>query len=252
MEKSYINELREFIVRESPTPLYIQFKEFLLEKINNGDLVEDELLPTEFEFQRLVGISRTTIRQALGELENEGYIKRERRQGTKVYTKKIITQGNILTGFSEDTKIRGSVPSSKTLELDYIFPPKKIIELSGFGSQEKVWFIKRLRYADNEPVGIHDLYIPPNLNIAPIDLKNMISYYELLIGKLNLPPIRATETLMAMSATTKEAGFLKIRKGAPVLQIYRVTYSTSDQIVEVVRMINKGERHEYRDQLFRE
>jgi len=252
MEKNIFLELQEFLDRKSSTPLYLQLKNFLLDRINNGQLIEGEMIPTEQEFGRLTGLSRATIRQALRELDTEGFIKRHRGSGTKVAKKRIITQVMQLSSFTDDMKIRGFTPSSKSIEVDYIFPPQKVVELSDFDPLEKIFYVRRVRLADGEPIGIHDLYIPPFLNISPSDLKNLTSYYQYLSNVLNLPPVQASESITAMTLGKTEAELLNLRAGAPVLAIWRVSYAVNNQIVEVCRMLHDAERYEYKTKLFKD
>ena len=252
MDSSRFLDLENFLDRNSSIPLYLQLKNYLLEKIEKNILVEGEMLPTELEFQKLTRLSRATIRQALNDLENEEYIRRHRGIGTIVSKRKFFSQAMKLSSFSEDMNIRGFAPSSKTVKLDYTYPPQKVVELSGFDPLEKVWKVMRVRYANEIPIGIHDLYIPPILKISPRDLQDMESYYRLLINELHIPPVHATETITATSITKKEADLLQMRAGAPVLVIWRVAYSASEEVIEVCRMLHDAERYEYKTQLFRD
>lgn len=252
MDNNLFLDLENILDRNSAVPLYLQFKNYLLDKIKRSNLAEGEMLPTELEFQKVTGLSRATIRQALNDLENEEYIRRYRGIGTKVSKRKFFSQAMKLSSFTEDMSLRGFVPSSKTVKLDYTYPPQKVVELSGFNPLEKVWKVMRVRYANGIPIGLHDLYIPPILKISPRDLQNMDSYYRLLIDELHIPPVHATETITATSVTKKEAGLLQMRAGAPVLVIWRVAYSASEEVIEVCRMLHDAERYEYKTQLFRD
>lgn len=67
-----------------PIPLYYQLKQQIIREITNNRLKPGDSIPTEEEFSRALNISRPTIRQALGELVNEGYIYRLKGKGTFV------------------------------------------------------------------------------------------------------------------------------------------------------------------------
>ncbi|MGG7143340.1 GntR family transcriptional regulator [Clostridium nigeriense] len=66
---------------------YIEIYEFYKEKIINGEIKEDEKLPTEQEIGNIFSVSRHTVRQSIIELEKQGYIYREKSKGA--YAKKI-------------------------------------------------------------------------------------------------------------------------------------------------------------------
>ena len=63
-------------------PKYRRLKEYLRERIMRGELKRGDLLPSENDLAKRFGISRHTVRQALGDLENEGLIRREQGRGT--------------------------------------------------------------------------------------------------------------------------------------------------------------------------
>ncbi|MGY4706656.1 extracellular solute-binding protein [Candidatus Bipolaricaulota sp. J31] len=70
--------------KRSATPLYLQIKEILKERIERGEYAPGERLPTEMELCEMFGVSRITVRQALNELAKEGLLYRQRGSGTYV------------------------------------------------------------------------------------------------------------------------------------------------------------------------
>jgi len=96
--------------RNSNTPLYLQLKNLIIEKIQNGELKPGYFMQTEDELCEEFGISRYPVRQALGELVNEGYLQRTRGKGTVVNPQLSIQKrgvkkqilGLILTNLTHD------------------------------------------------------------------------------------------------------------------------------------------------------
>ncbi len=72
------------IDRNSPIPQYFQLQTWLIEQIEQGVFRENEKIPTEEEFVKITGLARATIRQAVQNLVNMGYLRRRRRLGTFV------------------------------------------------------------------------------------------------------------------------------------------------------------------------
>ena len=235
---------------ESSIPLYLQLKNQLLEKIFRGDWKEGDRLPTEFELKSEYGLSRATIRQALKEIEREGIVERRRGVGTIVSHKRIKPELMKLTSFSEDMISRGLTPFSQTIEVDFVIPPLKVRECIKIETTEKIWCVKRLRLGDNQPVAVHDLYIPPEMQFSPRELNEMQSYYRLLEERLSLKPSHASETLTAVAASKFEASLLHVAEGTPLLLVWRTTYSEDDQVIEVVRLVYRADRYEYHTQLY--
>lgn len=64
------------IDKSSRIPLYYQLMDIIMEMIDKGNLEEDDQLPSERELCESYDVSRSTVRQAIQELEKEGYIYR--------------------------------------------------------------------------------------------------------------------------------------------------------------------------------
>lgn len=72
------------IDRSSDVPLYLQVRNLLISRILDAEWNVGELLPAEQQLRLQFGVSRGTLRQALSELEREGYVRREQGRGTFV------------------------------------------------------------------------------------------------------------------------------------------------------------------------
>ncbi|MBT2288148.1 GntR family transcriptional regulator [Paenibacillus albidus] len=69
---------------EKPIPKYMQLKNELLSWIQSGRMKPEEKAPSEHEIAGQFGMSRQTVRQALGQLEKEGWLYRLQGKGTFV------------------------------------------------------------------------------------------------------------------------------------------------------------------------
>ena len=72
-----------------PVPLYFQLKTLIAQEIADGSYPVGSLIPTENELSDMFGISRTTVRQAISELVQEGKLYRVKSKGTFVSKPKI-------------------------------------------------------------------------------------------------------------------------------------------------------------------
>jgi len=165
--------------------------------------------------------------------------------GTFVKAKKIEPELVRLTSFSEDMKSRGLTAGSKTLEVENILPDPQVMSYLGLTSRVPLWCVRRLRFANDEPIGLQYLYIPPWLEIDPEQLVQLQSYYELLSQK-GIKLARANELLIARNATKREAKLLNIKAGRALLVADRVTYDTRNICVEYVQFIYRADRYQYR------
>lgn len=74
--------------RQNSLPLYIQVREIIRSQIEEGDMKPMEPLPSEDTLCNEYQVSRITVKKALEDLKNEGYILRIKRKGTFVNSQK--------------------------------------------------------------------------------------------------------------------------------------------------------------------
>lgn len=79
--------MRMMISNSSSVPIYEQIKQSIIDQILNGELNEDELLPSIRVLAHDIKISAMTIKKAYDELEKEGYLKSIQGKGTFVASK---------------------------------------------------------------------------------------------------------------------------------------------------------------------
>ena len=230
--------------------LYLQIKNKIVERINNGEFKAGDRLPTEEELGKEYSVSRATIRHALQEIENEDIIFRKQGMGTIVKHKQIKPNLLKLTSFSQIMKSRGMEPSYKTLKVEIIDAPHRVREYFGDREVNNIWFVERLCFADDKEFALHQLYLPPDLEFSPKELYEMKSFYGLIAQKHNLIPFYANETLSATIANKEMANALQISVGDPLIDIWRTTYSEAGQIIEAVRIIYIADRFAYELQLY--
>ena len=241
-------------VNNSPTdapPLYQQIRNAILDEIASGEVADGTKL-TERELQERFGVSRSTVRHALEALEWQGIVTRRQGVGTMVTAPTIQPQIMHLTSFTEDVRRRGLMPSSKTLDLKLVVPPSSVSRALGLEEGVKVWYVLRLRIIDGQPVGLHDLYIPPTLEFAPQALSTMSSYYELLRVQHGREPVRAVETLTAKNADERESSLLNVAAGTALLAIERLTHDQYGEPVEYVCVAYCADYYEYQIMLSRQ
>lgn len=225
--------------------MYVQVKESIINLIKEGEFKDGDKIPTEEELQQKYQVSRATIRRALDDIEREGIIFRRQGAGTFVRHKLIKPDLLKLTGFSQIMKARGIIPSYKTLKVEIIIAPLKVKELLNDYEISKVLFVKRLCLGDNQVIALHEIYLHPSLQFSLKELTEMKSFYALMSQKHNLTPAYADETIGASVADKELAQLLEIKKGDPLLDIWRVTYAKNNQIIEIVHIIYIASRFEY-------
>jgi GntR family transcriptional regulator len=238
--------------RTKDKPLYSQLEQFIKEKIEDNIWKPGQLIPSEAELINQYGVSRTTVRQALGLLVFEGYLQREKGKGTFVTETKFERPLNVATSFTNDIISQGHKPGSITLFAEEIMPSVRIATKLRLRNNSTVIKLERIRTVDGKPVGLHTSSIVrklvPNLKLNDLKIDN-ISLYEILQKKMGLKFKEATETLEASIADEREKILLGVAKGFPILHVERITYLTNGRPIEHVDMIYLADH--YKPELFR-
>src|SRR5713226_8344646 len=155
-----------YIDRASDLPLYLQLKKLIRAQIEQDELPVGSCIPSEHRIQKKYSVSRATVRHALEELINEGLLYRRPGIGTVVGLPKIRPELVKLTSFTEDLLSRGLQPTSVTLSAKHMPAPEEIQNALRLQPSDEVWKVLRLRSANAEPIGVHELYIPVTLGLT--------------------------------------------------------------------------------------
>ena len=199
-------------------PLYYQLKKILVDMIENEEIKPDEAIPSEPKLMTIYNLSRTTVRKAIDELVNEGYLYKIQGKGTFVKGRGFEQALIQLSGCSEDIKRLGLTPSPKVLDSSILTPSKRVSNLLGILDGENVFCMERIIYGDNLPINKNKSYIPYKYvpGIEAIDF-NHASLYEVLEQKYHIAITRAMRSIEAILANEEVADQLEVAEGAPVL-----------------------------------
>lgn len=84
--------------KNSPIPQYFQLQTWLAEQIQEGIFKPQDRIPTEEELVQLTGLARATVRQAIQNLANMGYLTRKKGLGTFVTIPQLSQQKQTIVG----------------------------------------------------------------------------------------------------------------------------------------------------------
>ncbi len=234
------------IEKDSPLSLYYQLKQIIIDMIDKGELTENDKLPTEQELCEQYNISRSTVRQALKELENEGYIYKIQGKGTFVSPTRFQQDLLKFYSFTEEMKKAGKTPSSQVLDFKIIIPEDKISRKLNIGKGEKVYEIIRLRLADNEPMMLESTYLPydlfPDITREKLEINSL---YDILINEYDVSFSKAEEMFSPTLLSEKEAKILGYITGGPAILLERITYNQQERIIEYTKSIARGDKFKY-------
>lgn len=234
------------IDKHSPLPLYYQLEEQIKKSIISEELQPGDVLPSERELSENYQISRMTVRQAITNLVNKGYLYREKGKGTFVSSQKFEQNLQGLTSFTEDMKARNLVPGSKLLHFEVSPAIEEIKEWLSLEEEELIYKIKRLRLANDEPIAVETSYLPVKLipGLTPDILGN--SLYKYIEDDLQLSIGHAAQTVEAAIVRDEDIKHLNVNKNVPVLLIQRETYLEDGTPLEIVKSSYRADRYKFK------
>jgi len=237
------------IDKTSPTPIYRQIEDALRERIRNGALRPYDLIPSENELSRGLGVSPMTVRQAMSLLVKDGFAYRERGKGTFVAPPRLDHPLTRMVGFTEDMHARGFNPTNQIMEFQALPSTEEVAGLLQIPVGEQVLFIKRTRFLDGHPVGVHETYLR-GMHFNREELEEIGSLYQLL--QLHGMILEGGQDVIeAISATEELVELLAVAPKEPLLKVTRVAYLKGGVPIELVYAIYRSDFYRYRISLKR-
>ncbi|MDQ0428439.1 GntR family transcriptional regulator [Planomicrobium stackebrandtii] len=231
--------------KQSPIPIYIQIEEQLKQQIQQGDFPIGTAIPSERELTERFGVSRMTVRQSITNLVNDGLLYREKGRGTFVASPKVEQPLNGLTSFTEDMVSRGMVPSSKLIGFEILEAEPDVAEDLQLAAGDKVYFVERIRFADDKPMAIERTYLPVERFPDLTEDSFQGSLYAIIENNQQLKISRATQRMEAGLVKKEDADLLQIKPPAAILMIERISYLEGELPFEVVRSTYRADRYKF-------
>src|SRR2546430_7355782 len=149
---------RPALDRRPGLALYAAVEEAVEGLIQQRRLAPGDALPAEQELQTLFGVSRATVRQALGQLERRRIVERHQGRGTFLAIPTMELSLPQLTGFSEQVRARGMRPTSPLADYRAVNRARDR-DAHFFPTNTPLVRITPVRRANRVPIDIHIAYL---------------------------------------------------------------------------------------------
>jgi GntR family transcriptional regulator len=232
------------IDRTSKLPLYHQLYQILRSHILSGEWQPGDMIPPESELIERYQVSRTTVRQVLDLLTNEGLIHRQQGRGTFVARPTVEHTLVRIVNFTEDMRVRGCEPSSRVLFSGLVPAPQDIAEKLEIEPGAELARLERLRLADGEPMGVEESYLVHSHcpGILQGDYESH-SLRDALARNYAIRWAHARQSIRAILATRELANLLAVQPRSALLFVERVSYSQENVPVEFLRIYYRADRY---------
>ncbi|WP_246206588.1 GntR family transcriptional regulator [Virgibacillus ihumii] len=214
---------------EISIPLHVQLKKIIEKEVTSGKLTGQ--IPSERDYMDYYNVSRSTVREAINLLVREGVLEKRHGKGTFVRLKPIHDWLGNLTSTTDIIKQMGMKPGAKLITHKRLTPSEYVQQKTGF---REAYFIKRLRYADYQPIGIEYHYYPVEIGLELItyDL-NDATLYEIEQNELGIWFAEASQTIGSDFLSEPDASSLQISPQTSVLSAERIIKGQKGDIIEL-------------------
>jgi GntR family transcriptional regulator len=234
------------IDRQNDIPLYHQIKENLREAIEGQVLLPEDMLPSERDLGRIYGVNRTTVRQAVDDLVQEGMLHRVHGIGTFVAPPKVVQVFPTVLGFSARMRQAGHVTLNRVLGQDAIQARPSIVRRLGLAQDAPLVRLSRLRIVDNEPLMIETSYLSlerfPDLLGDDFTVRSL---YEVINARYGIDILELDQTLEPVLMTEYEAALLESTPGSPAMLMEVIALAGEDDPFEFSKAIVRGDKCQY-------
>jgi GntR family transcriptional regulator len=233
-------------------PIYHQLHNLLRSLVTKGEFPVGSKFLTERQICERFGVSRVTANKALASLVSEGVLEFRKGVGTFVRDRGLDYNLRYLVSFTEEAIAAGKRPSTQVLHFETVEAKDVLDEVPSLLKAEpetKLYYVERLRLADNLPVIYERRYIVaeycPELTRA--DLEG--SLYAVWTQKYRLEIEGADERIRAVHLRGPEARALRVRDGAAGLLIRSVGYLNGGRPLWFERTLYRGDAYEFHNRL---
>jgi GntR family transcriptional regulator len=222
------------IGRPTHTTLTDQTVLALQEAIKQGKFPAGSQLPPEMELLQMMGISRTTLREALRILEEQRFIRKRRGLGTFVMERAIVKDMSQNFGITEMISQAGYTPGTRDFKIYSEKASKALAERLNIPDESTTVVIERVRTANDIPIVFtHDImpqeylggWMPTSENLSGVSL------YECLERYANIRIVNGMASFSPVQANREIAEKLSIQRNKLLLLIEQVDHDQNQRPV---------------------
>ncbi|KHD24647.1 histidine utilization repressor [Vibrio caribbeanicus] len=227
----------------SNSPLYLQIKKYINDKIESGQWPIGHRITTEIELTKQFNVSRMTVNKAIRDLVAEGKLQRRPRLGTFVCSNEDKAESPLLDirNIAEEVTHRGKSYSSKVVTQTALQADETIATKLGVMLGTAVFYSEIIHFEDKSPIQYELRWV--NAAYAPGYLEQ--DFTEITPNQYlsqNCPLSAIEHTVEAIVADDHVRSALKLGANEPCLLLNRRTWS-HDKLVSSALLFHPGTRY---------
>ncbi len=200
-------------------------------------------IPSEKDLCDLWGVSRSTLRQAVDELVENGVLYRVMNKGVFVSEKKYPRDMAGVDAMVRDLVNQGNIVSKRIISMNIIEATKQISRKLMVRLGTKVYEIIRCRVINDVPCTIETTYINAEKYPGFIDLYSETASMDTLFkGEYNAIQTTGTEHINVTYALQEEADMLQIEVGSPLFYASGISLDQNGETVMYYKQLIRPDK----------
>lgn len=231
MHEEVLNRISEDNGKET-IPLYHQIVSDLKGRIGRNEMKNGDKLPTEKWMSEHYGVSRVTVRKALEDMIEQGYLEKRPNRGCFVTQPKFEKDLTRMRSLHRELLDSGITPSSKIISYQEVTADPWISRHLQCEEGDIVLVIKRIRYADDRAFAEQTIYLPKDLfhDFNPWLLREH-SLHD-LIEEYGVAIISANQSITARMPSEEQIRELDLKGKKPILHIRSTVFTENSKVCE--------------------
>ena len=227
------------------SPLYIQLREVIRSKIEDGEYPVGTAIPSESQLAETYDLNPLSVRSALSALKYEGLLRSVQGKGVFVNGPKAERDLETLGGYRQTMDERSIAAHTRVL-LKALRPAgpyySRLLDLE---ENDPLWFTRRIDYMDNEPVALEEIYIPEKIlpSYGDVDIE-LFSIYDIFTWN-GLRPTDADQTLRVLFLEPSRAKLINLTANQAVMELSNLTRDAKGQKIEFARNYVRPDKTEF-------
>jgi len=229
-----------------PLPKYLRISSDIIERIRAGRLDVGARVPSENELIRTYGVSNTTARRALQELERAGWAARVKGRGTFVRRGAVDRSVDRILSFTKNMLQAGRRPETHLLGV-HTRRKSQTLTIHGrkYTLRGPMAVIERMRLADGVPMMKETRYIASKF-CPDIDARDLTeSLYDIYERDYGLHLVELQQMVSAVSLDGTDLAWFELEHPIPAFCVEGVTFCGKELILEMERSVYRGDMYRF-------
>jgi GntR family transcriptional regulator len=213
------------LIRSPGTALHRQLYIVLRDQIMRGIFAVDSAIPNEAELESLFGVSRITVRRAVGDLEQHGLVRKLPGKGTFVLPRDANERPEATLTLLESLTQQAKETQVKVLSVETVTAPGAVALMLELHGETQAQHVVRLRSAGDIPLLITEAWV--RVSLAPFITRESLLESPLfeIILRNGIKFGKVVQEVSAVSADPRQASLLETHVGSPLLRKTRLFYA---------------------------